>query len=211
MLGQYTTVPNIIFSDNRLQRSCIIVFGVLQSHAGIDGRIYPSYDTIAQEGGISRRTAIRAVKQLEFFGYIAVEKGTFKGSNKQASNYYYLNPNPAVFSIKKNVDKSASYPHTSDTDVTPRGCQNVTPNNNRNEYKKNACIDNNINNTIRTRESEPERGGCTCEPSLCENNEKILGHSGTKKLKSPFDAFAGANSKVIYMQEKKQRMNLGNS
>ena len=202
MLGQYTTVPNVIFTDRRLKRSCIIVYGVLQGHAGTDGRIFPSYETIALEGGISRITAIRAVKQLKMFGYVAVRKGTFKGTKKQASNYYYLNPNPAVLKLKNNVDKSASYPHDDFTDDTPHQFQNDTLNNNRNEFKKNACIDNNINNTIRTIESEPERGGCTCEPSLCENNEKILGHSGTKKLKSPFDAFAGANSKVIYMQEK---------
>ena len=113
MLGQFTTIPNVLFLDNKISRSAVIVYGVLQSHAGVNGKIYPSYETIAREGGISRRTAIYAVKELEQSGYLAKEKGTFKGTNKQASNYYYLNQNPSIFQ-KKPVDNSDSYSQPSE-------------------------------------------------------------------------------------------------
>lgn len=202
MLGQYTTIPNILFSDRRLMRSAIIVFGVLQSHSGINGEIYPSYETIAEEGQISKRTAIRAVNQLEKYGYLIKMKGTFSGGQKQASNYYFLNPNPRFLKVKsaeeiaeKNEKSYAkvmqSYATASDTDVTPHGCQNVTPNNNRNEYKKCACISNIYNNnTIHAHEDFPTDGEKSTVPPSCER-ENFIGHDCMKKLPSAFGANGG--------------------
>lgn len=188
MLGQFTTIPNALFLDDRLPRHCVVIYGVLQAHAGVDGRIFPSYETIAKEAGLHRATVIRLMKRLVAYGYVAKEKGTFKGTEKQASNYYYLNPNPELLK-GKNVDNSPSYPHKESHFATPDQSQNATPNNNRYEIKNTRADGNIIYLPIRTHENPKEisgKGGN--HQSLCENNSEILGQSGTKKLKSASDS-----------------------
>ena len=188
MLGQFTTIPNALFLDERLPRHCVVIYGVLQAHAGVDGRIFPSYETIAKESGLHRATVIRLMKRLVCYGYVAKEKGTFRGTEKQASNYYYLNPNPELLKAK-NVDKSESYPHQESQNATPDGSQNATPNNNRYEIKNTRANDNIIYLPIRTHENPKKTSGDGGNrPSLCENNVEILGQGGTKKQKSAFDA-----------------------
>ena len=188
MLGQFTTIPNALFLDERLPRNCIVIYGVLQAHAGTNGAIYPSYETIAKESGLNRATVIRLMKRLVLYKYVAKSRGTFKGGEKQASNYYYLNPNPALLTEKL----STIYTHEESQSATPQESQSATPNNNRNEYKKHARKSECIYLPIHAHEKEIPDGDGVGEggnhPSLCENNEKILGQSGTKKLESAFDA-----------------------
>lgn len=202
MLGQFTTIPNALFLDDRLPRHCIVIYGVLQAHAGIDGRIFPSYETIAKEAGLHRATVIRLMKRLVAYGYVAKERGTFTGTDKQASNYYYLNPNPELLKAK-NVDNLPTYPHKEAQNATPDGLQNATPNNNRYEIKNARENSNIINLPIRThaKPANDDSGDETCRPSACETVE-ILGQAGQKKQKMSFDASAGATFSENYMQKR---------
>ena len=200
MLGQFTTIPNALFLDERLPRSCVIVFGILQNHAGTNGQIYPSYDTIANEGKISRRTAIYAVKTLTQYGYIAKQTRFSDDKGCMTSNFYYLNPNPQVFSLK-NVDKLASYPQHSANDCTTPSAK-VAPQVDSSEYKNTRAKDSIIYLPIRTHENPKQTSGeGGNRPSLCENNVEILGQGGTKKQKSAFDASVAPEFVENYMQK----------
>lgn len=200
MFGQFTSIPNALFLDKNLPRSCIIVYGVLQSRAGKNGQIYPSYKTIADDAGISRKTAITAVKSLIKYGYIAKEVRFSDDRGCMTSNFYYLNPNPTMFGLK-NVDKSSSYPQTSETDYTTPSVK-ITPQTKPVLNLKTRAIDNNLNLPIRTHATpaNDDSGNETCRPSACETVE-ILGQAGQKKQKMSFDASAGATLSEKYMQK----------
>ncbi len=95
-MAQFITILTRAAFDKRLSASSKMVLQALQYHTGKNGYCWPSYDTIANEIGLSRKTIITAVKKLEFYGYVYKEKGTKAGTNKQSSNRYYLNMNPSA-------------------------------------------------------------------------------------------------------------------
>ena len=201
MFGQFTTIPTALYEDERLPRTCLVVYGVLTSHAGSSGRIFPSYDTIAKEARISRRTAIYAMKRLVYYGYVAKQKGTFKGTSKQASNYYYLNPNPSILKISENVDKCESYPQR-DATVAPLTGATIAPQTKSDMKKNSARNSDKCNFTIHARAKDfpagVGEGGW--HPSLCVNDNENLGQSGTKKRESAFDAMTTHSFEKNYMQ-----------
>lgn len=94
MTGQFTVIQNKHLKDARLTKSDKVVLLVLQSHMGTNGYCWPKYDTIASESGLSRRTVIYSMKRLEFYGIVQKSRGTVKGTDKQSSNYYFINHNP---------------------------------------------------------------------------------------------------------------------
>ena len=202
MLGQYTTIPNALFLDERLPRNCIVIYGVLQAHAGTNGAIYPSYETIAKEAGLNRATVIRLMKRLILYKYVAKARGTFKGGDKQASNYYYLNPNPALLIEKL----STNYPHQESQSATHQESQSATPNNNRNEFKKCARNSDYYKLPIHAHAYEFPAGVGVGggRQSLCVNDNEIIGQSGTKKLESAFDS-SDATHFVENYSAKKER------
>lgn len=195
----FKQIPNLVFEDARLSAVCISVYMVLDSFSGCSGGIFPKYETIAQRAHISKRTAIRAIKKLCFYGYVVKRKGTFKGTEKQASNYYILNPIPEIIKIEKNVDKSASYPQSRCQIVTPDGCQNVTPIKQRYENKKCARTRENSQTGKHAQKFPAGVGGCGVHRSLCENDE-IIGQSCTKKKTSAFDSLDAMPTVENYMQ-----------
>lgn len=199
-MSGFKQIPNSVFEDERLSAVCISVYMVLDSFSGCSGGIFPSYETIAKRAHISKRTAIRVIKRLVFYGYVVKRKGTFKGTEKQASNYYILNPIPEIIKIEQNVDKSASYPHTQCQNVTPDQCQNVTPIKQRYEYKKGAEVLE-IKKTENHAQKFPAGVGVGgVRQSLCVNDNEIIGQSGTKKLESAFDSSDAPHFVENYMQ-----------
>lgn len=81
----FAMLPTALIEDKRLSRSCLVVFWVLTVHM-FRGKKYcfPSIETIAQEAHSSRPTVIKAIKELEKYGYLEIEK---KDGNV---NKYYL-------------------------------------------------------------------------------------------------------------------------
>ena len=73
----------------------IAVYTALATYAGRDETAYPSYKTLADAVGCSRRKAIDAIKDLERLGWIKVEKRhTTDNPQLQSSNLYTLLPCP---------------------------------------------------------------------------------------------------------------------
>ena len=197
----FKIVPNSVFEDERLSAVCIAVYMVLDSFSGCSGGIFPSYETIAKRAHISKRTAIRAIKKLVFYGYVVKRKGTFKGTEKQASNYYILNPIPEIIKIEKNVDKSASYPQSKCHFVTPNGCQNVTPIKQRYEYKKTRAKDEEFSQTGNNAQNFPDGvGSGGIHQAHCVNDNQNIGQCSTKKLTSAFASLDAPQIVENYMQ-----------
>lgn len=200
-MAGFKQVPNSVFEDERLSAVCIAVYMVLDSFSGCSGGIFPSYETIAKRAHISKRTAIRVIKRLVFYGYVVKRKGTFKGTEKQASNYYILNPIPEIIKIEKNVDKSASYPHSVCQFVTPDRCQNVTPIKQRYEYKKTRAKDEEISKSENNAQKFPDGvGRCGIHQVHCVNDNQIIGQCGTKKQTSAFTSSDAIPTVENYMQ-----------
>ncbi|MGD0630289.1 MAG: helix-turn-helix domain-containing protein [Terracidiphilus sp.] len=81
----FTLIPTQILMDERLSRSCLVVFWVLTVHIFRGKKFcFPSTATIAREAHSSRPTVIKAIKELEQYGYLDVER-TSGGVSK-----YYL-------------------------------------------------------------------------------------------------------------------------
>jgi hypothetical protein len=70
-----------------------MVYAVIARYAK-DGKCFPKYATIADKTGMSRPTAINAVRQLVELGLLKVRK-RFRGKGKQDSNLYVLCDVPA--------------------------------------------------------------------------------------------------------------------
>ena len=189
IFGQYTQIPNALFLDERLPSHCINSYAVLQAHAGVDGRIFPSYGSIAEITHLHRSTVIRLMKVLVLYGYVAKETRYSADRGCITSNYYYLNPNPKLL-CGKNVDNSATYPQTSRKNATTPQSQNATLNK-KDDMKKNTRENSDsINKTIHAHAQEfPVGVGVGGNHrSLCVNDNEIIGQSGTKKLESAFDS-----------------------
>ena len=77
-------IPTQVLMDERLSRSCLIVFWVLTVHIFRGKKFcFPSLPTIAKEAHSSRPTVIKAIKELEQYGYLEVER-----SSGGVSKYY---------------------------------------------------------------------------------------------------------------------------
>jgi hypothetical protein len=71
----FSMIPTQILMDERLSRSCLVVFWVLTVHIFRGKRFcFPSTTTIAKEAHSSRPTVIKAIKELEQYGYLEVER-----------------------------------------------------------------------------------------------------------------------------------------
>ncbi len=81
----FALVPTQILMDERLSRSCLVVFWVLTVHIFKGKKFcFPSTTTIAKESHSSRPTIIKAIKELERYGYLEVER------KKGGVSKYYL-------------------------------------------------------------------------------------------------------------------------
>src|SRR5512135_1911614 len=86
--GGFCRMPDAVRNDPTLSPKAKIVYEQLLAHMWFStDRCYPSQQTLADETGYSRRTVIRACKELYERGYI--EKWR-RGQGH--SNYYFINP-----------------------------------------------------------------------------------------------------------------------
>jgi hypothetical protein len=84
----FCRMPDIVRNDRNLSPKAKIIYEQLLAHMWFStDRCYPSQQTLADETGYSRRTVIRACKELYERGYI--EKWR-RGQGH--SNYYFINP-----------------------------------------------------------------------------------------------------------------------
>lgn len=108
MNGQFAQIQTKALFDKRLKSRDRDVILLLQSMSGVNGYCWPSYNHIADKLGISRKTAIEAIKKLENLNYIVKVERTIDGTNEQTSNKYYVNNNPDAGIEDKKTTKKTS-------------------------------------------------------------------------------------------------------
>ena len=86
----FTQIPNKILRSKVLKPLQKVVLAVLCSYANDENLAFPSYQTIANDSGISRRKAIEIIGELEKLGCIKkIEQKSSKGDNT-ANDYVVL-------------------------------------------------------------------------------------------------------------------------
>lgn len=86
----FTQIPNQILRSKVLKPLQKVVLAVLCSYANDENLAFPSYQTIANDSGISRRKAIEIIGELEKLGCIKkIEQKSTKGDNT-ANDYVVL-------------------------------------------------------------------------------------------------------------------------
>ena len=70
-----------------LKGSLKSVLRALNDHADEQGKLWPSYKTLARESGTSLSTAIRAIKDLEFLGLITVTRDETNSGDSDVNHY----------------------------------------------------------------------------------------------------------------------------
>lgn len=87
--GIFAAVPARAYVDRNLTATDRDILGLLACFTDWKGECYPSYTTLAERGGHSRKTVIEAITKLEKFGYIRVTNRSRADGNK-ASNHYKI-------------------------------------------------------------------------------------------------------------------------
>lgn len=89
---QHIQIEFAVLTHHKLKPFTLAVYCVLVMHASkVDRTAWPSYATIAQEAGISRRSAVKAVQDLEKCGLIEVRPRE-DDAGDQTSNLYTIVP-----------------------------------------------------------------------------------------------------------------------
>lgn len=94
MPGQFDILPKRAKADKRLVLSDIKVLATLQERSSTKGYCWPAYNRIAEDCGISKRTAIYSVKRLVEYGYLVKSKRTIGDTDEQTSNTYFIKFDP---------------------------------------------------------------------------------------------------------------------
>lgn len=130
----FTQIPNYILRSKVLRPSQKVVLSVLCSYANDENVAFPSYQTIANDSGISRRKAIEIIADLERLGCIRkIAQKSNKGDS--TANDYEVLIGSADFALPGEISAlpGGEYP-------APRGAESA-PNqylfNNINYYNNN--------------------------------------------------------------------------
>ena len=135
-----------------INQTAKLVYSAIVSHyRGQESEMFPSYNRIAELVGISRITAIRAVKSLVCAGYIDKEPQYNRFNNGFNSNKYNLVSKTILPSIK--------------SDTTPSIKNDTTP-----SIKSDTT--NNIKGKITKEINKKATGSAQCEPEQPEQNTK---------------------------------------
>ena len=84
--GEFATIPNIPVMG-QLSPHELSVFVYLCWRAGKDKSCFPSYTLIEKDTNVSKRTAIRAIQQLEDLGWIKRVPRTRSGGSSASNEY----------------------------------------------------------------------------------------------------------------------------
>ncbi len=91
----FFTAPTSILETDGLTIHEKMTYIVIAAHADRHGQAFPSYDTIATEGSMTRRHAIRCVNTLIEKGYL-IKKPNYDAKGDRTSNTYTLLDVPVV-------------------------------------------------------------------------------------------------------------------
>lgn len=83
------STPDAIFDVQGLDIYEQMIYILLCSHANRDGKSFPSYDTLAERGRMSRRKAINSVKKLVEMGLI-LKKEQYRDNGGDTANEYTI-------------------------------------------------------------------------------------------------------------------------
>lgn len=148
----YAILDIEVMKSRLINQTAKLVYSAIVSHyRGQESEMFPSYNRIAELVGISRITAIRAVKSLVCAGYIDKEPQYNRFNNGFNSNKYNLVSKTILPSIK--------------SDTTPSIKNDTTP-----SIKSDTT--NNIKGKITKEINKKATGSAQCEPELPEQNTK---------------------------------------
>ena len=74
MTGKFYKLPMELVSRADLQASDKLVYAVLESRIGSNGKCWPGLGTLAKDTGLGRRTVLRAIQRMEKFKLISVDR-----------------------------------------------------------------------------------------------------------------------------------------
>ena len=86
--GEFATIPNVHLIS-QLSHSELTVFVYLCWRAGKDKSCFPSYSLMEKDAGVSRRTAISAINNLEALGWIK-RQSRERANGSHSSNVYRI-------------------------------------------------------------------------------------------------------------------------
>lgn len=148
----YAILDIEVMKSRLINQTAKLVYSAIVSHyRGQESEMFPSYNRIAELVGISRITAIRAVKSLVCAGYIDKEPQYNRFNNGFNSNKYNLVSKTILPSIK--------------SDTTPSIKNDTTP-----SIKSDTT--NNIKGKITKEINKKATGSAQCEPEQPEQTDK---------------------------------------
>lgn len=148
----YAILDIEVMKSRLINQTAKLVYSAIVSHyRGQESEMFPSYNRIAELVGISRITAIRAVKSLVCAGYIDKEPQYNRFNNGFNSNKYNLVSKTILPSIK--------------SDTTPSIKNDTTP-----SIKSDTT--NNIKGKITKEINKKASGSAQCEPELPEHQNR---------------------------------------
>ena len=148
----YAILDIEVMKSRLINQTAKLVYSAIVSHyRGQESEMFPSYNRIAELVGISRITAIRAVKSLVCAGYIDKEPQYNRFNNGFNSNKYNLVSKTILPSIKSDTTPSIKF------DTTPSIKSDTT---------------NNIKGKITKEINKKATGSAQCEPEQPEQNTK---------------------------------------
>ena len=148
----YAILDIEVMKSRLINQTAKLVYSAIVSHyRGQESEMFPSYNRIAELVGISRITAIRAVKSLVCAGYIDKEPQYNRFNNGFNSNKYNLVSKTILPSIK--------------SDTTPSIKNDTTP-----SIKSDTT--NNIKGKITKEINKKATGSAQCEPEQPEHQNR---------------------------------------
>jgi hypothetical protein len=96
--GYFALLSTAAVDDRRLSHTAYRVLGSLARYANTAGECWPAQSTIARRLGLGLRTVVRAIADLETYGYVYVirQLRTNGMGGKGVSRYLLLYPRPAA-------------------------------------------------------------------------------------------------------------------
>lgn len=72
--GGFTQVPNIILKSKEVSVGAKLTYAMLLSYAWDNDFCFPGQETLAEDIGVSKRSVVTFVSDLEIAGYISIKR-----------------------------------------------------------------------------------------------------------------------------------------
>ena len=143
----FTQMPNNILRSHTLKPLQKVVLSVICSYSNSSNIAFPSYQTIADDSGISRRKVIDIISELVMFGYI---KKTERRSNKgdHTANDYEVLIGRSDFSLPGETSAPQGNEYNSPPDELPSLPGSEISASRSEQRAPNQYINKNINNSF---------------------------------------------------------------